>query len=296
MTSLNSSAYSRQIGLLLLVVTSVGWGLNWPTIKLVLREWPPLFARGTAGLAAAVGLALVARVQGQRLSVPGPVVGRLIVASALNVFAWMGLSTIAMVWLKVSEGALLVYTMPVWATLLAWPVRGERPTPRGLTALMLSGLGLIALLGGENLSLGSEKLPGVVLALSAAILFALGTVAMRAPLPLPPTTAVAWQVGLGCLPMLVLGLLLEEPDFGALTQTGWAAMIYMAIGPMGICYLSWFGALRRLPPSTASIATLLTPVVGVVGAAVALGEPIGVKEMLALGLTLSGVALAVRKD
>jgi len=36
---------SRQVGLLCLVVTAVGWGLNWPVMKLLLREWPPLFSR-----------------------------------------------------------------------------------------------------------------------------------------------------------------------------------------------------------------------------------------------------------
>ena len=62
-----------------------------------------------------------------------------------------------------------------------------------------------------------------------------------------------------------------------------------------MCYLTWFAALRRLSPATASVATLLTPIIGVVAAAPTLGEPLGVREALALGLTLGGVALALRK-
>ena len=42
----------RYLGFVFLLITSIGWGLNWPVIKLVLRDWPPLFARGTAGLVA----------------------------------------------------------------------------------------------------------------------------------------------------------------------------------------------------------------------------------------------------
>lgn len=34
----------------------------------------------------------------------------------------------------------------------------------------------------------------------------LGTVITRTPLPVPPITLVAWQVGLGCVPMVVAGL------------------------------------------------------------------------------------------
>jgi drug/metabolite transporter (DMT)-like permease len=293
---LPSANRSRQIGLLLILVTAIGWGLNWPIVKLVLRDWPPFFARGVAGSAAAFGLALAAAARGQSLAVSRGVIVPLCAAAALNVFAWMGFSTMAMVWLSVSEAALLVYTMPIWAMLLAWPVRGARPSLRGIGALMLGMAGLAVLFGGAGLPVASERWPGVVLALAAAILFALGTVTLRSPLPLPPISLTAWQVGLGCLPMVVLGLLFEQPDPGALTATGWAALVYMTVVPMGICYLSWFAALRRLPPTTASMATLLTPVIGVVGAAFALGEPLGMKEVLALGLTLSGVAIALRRE
>jgi drug/metabolite transporter (DMT)-like permease len=293
---LPSANRSRQIGLLLILVTAIGWGLNWPIVKVVLRDWPPLFARGVAGSAAAFGLALAAAARGQSLAVSRGVIVPLCAAAALNVFAWMGFSTMAMVWLSVSEAALLVYTMPIWAMLLAWPVRGARPSLRGIGALMLGMAGLAVLFGGAGLPVASERWPGVVLALAAAILFALGTVTLRSPLPLPPISLTAWQVGLGCLPMVVLGLLFEQPDPGALTATGWAALVYMTVVPMGICYLSWFAALRRLPPTTASMATLLTPVIGVVGAAFALGEPLGMKEVLALGLTLSGVAIALRRE
>jgi drug/metabolite transporter (DMT)-like permease len=64
---------------------------------------------------------------------------------------------------------------------------------------------------------------------------------------------------------------------------------------MAACYLCWFAALRRVPPATASVATLLTSLVGVVAAAVALGEPLGVRQALALALTLGGVLLAIRQ-
>ena len=116
MASPDAQLRSRRIGLLAIGVTAIGWGLNWPIIKLLLREWPPLFSRGTAGIAAALGLAAFAALRGERLLVPLGTFRPLALAAATNVFAWMGLSTLAMVWLTVAEGALLVYTMPIWAT------------------------------------------------------------------------------------------------------------------------------------------------------------------------------------
>ena len=72
-------------------------------------------------------------------------------------------------------------------------------------------------------------------------------------------------------------------------------MPYMTAVPIGLCCMTWFAALRRVPPTTASLATLLTPVIGVVSAALTLGEPLGMQEAIALTLTLGGVALALRR-
>jgi drug/metabolite transporter (DMT)-like permease len=72
-------------------------------------------------------------------------------------------------------------------------------------------------------------------------------------------------------------------------------LIFMALGPMGVCYLTWFAALRRLPAATAAIGTLVVPITGVITAAILLGEPLGIREVLAMVLTLSGVALALQK-
>lgn len=287
---------SHQLGALYLLIASVGWGLNWPAIKLLLREAPPLSARGWAGLTAAVGLALLAKARGERLAVPRQLAGRLVLAAMVNVFVWMGFATVSMLWLNAGEAALLVYTMPIWVSLLGWPILGHQPTARTAAALALGFAGVGVLLGAQDIAVGVEKLPGVALALSSAFLFAFGTVATRSTLSLPPLAAVAWQVGIGCVPMVAFGLLFETFDLDRLTWIGWSALAYMVAIPMSVSYLCWFGALRHLTPASASIGTLLTPIIGVIMAAIVLGEPLGLRELLALILTLSGVALALRKE
>ena len=278
-----------------LAVTSIGWGLNWPAMKILLRELPPLFARGSAGLTAALLFAVVAVMLGQSLRVPRPVVARLLAASCINVFAWMGFSTLSMRWLNVGQCALLVYTMPIWATLLAWPLLGQRPSLRATAGLLMCIAGLWTLFQGNTLPLDAGQLTGAALALAAAFLFALGTVAMKPLVEMGPIAMLAWQLGLGCLPMVAIGIVFEEPHLTTLSATGWTLMLYMTAVPMGLCYLTWFAALRRLPPTTASIATLLTPVIGVFAAAYALGEPFGARELVALSLTLGGVGLALQR-
>ncbi|WP_371421079.1 EamA family transporter [Tardiphaga sp.] len=116
--------------------------MNWPILKLLLRDWPPLFSRGIAGTAAGLILAGIAVWRGESLLLPRHIVPRLLFASFTNVFAWMGCAAVALKTLTIGEGALVVYTMPIWATLFAWPILGIRPTLRDAAALLLGLAGL----------------------------------------------------------------------------------------------------------------------------------------------------------
>lgn len=282
----------QKLGRILLLVTACGWGLNWSVLKFVLLDWPPLFARGTAGLIGAAGLAAVAMGRDERLAVPRGAWAPLALAAGINVFAWMGFTALSLNWLKVSEGALIAYSMPIWAMLIAWPLHGERPGRRSLLALALGVAGIAILMGGPDFA--ASKLPGVLLGLAAAILFAIGTVMARKPIAMPATASTAWQVALGCLPMVVLSLFLEEPRVSALSGQGFLGLAYMAVGPMALCYLSWFGALKRLPTAVAATGMLLVPIVGTLSAVPLLGDALELREILAIGITLSGVGLALR--
>ena len=240
-------------------------------------------------------LAAVALARGQSLRVARSLWPRLMLAALLNVTGWMVLMGLALLWLPASEAALIAYTMPVWASLLAWPVLGERPTLLRTVALVMAFAGLAAIMGGNGISASAAKLPGILMALTGAIGFALGTVlAKKLPLQLPPIPAAAWQIGLGCLPVAVVGLLIETTHLDKVSALGWWLLVYSILIQFCIAYVSWFAALARLPASVAAIGTMAVPVIGVVASAVALHEPLGLTQIVALAFTLAGVVLATR--
>jgi drug/metabolite transporter (DMT)-like permease len=298
MTVQNQPAAKARIapaGLMFLAITSVGWGFNWPVTKYLLSELPPLTMRGTTGVIGASLLALLAILRGQSLRVPRELWPRLVLAAFLNVSCWMALMGLALLWLPASEAALIAYTMPVWASLLAWPVLGERPNLLRVISLLMAFAGLASIMGGNGLAASAAKLPGIIMALGGAVGFAVGTVmAKKLPLNLPPLTAAAWQIGLGCLPVALIGLLVEKADVTALSGIGWILIFYSTVIQFCIAYVSWFAALARLPASVAAIGTMAVPVIGVVASAVALHEPLGIGQIAALGFTLAGVVLATR--
>ena len=282
-------------GLMFLAITSVGWGFNWPVTKYLLSELPPLTMRGTTGMIGASLLALLAILRGQSLRVPREMWPRLVLAAFLNVACWMALMGLALLWLPASEAALIAYTMPVWASILAWPILGERPNLLRVISLLMAFAGLAAIMGGNGFAASEAKLPGIIMALGGAFGFAVGTVmAKKLPLDLPPLSAAAWQIGIGCLPVAIVGLFVEKADVAALSDLGWILIVYSTVVQFCIAYVSWFAALARLPASVAAIGTMAVPVIGVVTSAIALHEPLGIGQIAALIFTLAGVVLATR--
>ncbi|MGQ0686466.1 DMT family transporter [Bradyrhizobium sp.] len=283
------------LGLTFLAVTSIGWGLNFPIMKYILSEWPPLSARGLSGIVGAAALALIALLQRQRLTVPRGMRLRLVLVSLLTISSWVAFMGLALVWLDAREAAVLAISVPVWVALLAWPVLGERLTALRAAALAVALGGIFILIGGNSLDASIGKLPGLLMALVGAVCVGLGTVLTKHfPLQMPPTSLAAWQIGIGCLPVAIAGIAFEQPNPAALSALGWASMAYLTLIQFCLCYVCWFVALERLPAATASIGTLLVPVVGVLSAAAMLHEPFGLREIIALAVALGGVALALR--
>jgi drug/metabolite transporter (DMT)-like permease len=290
-----AGARINPAGLMFLAVTAVGWGLTWPATKFLVGELPPLILRGSTALVGAIILALLSLLRGQSLAVPAKMWPRVLLIALFTVAAWMTLTGLSLLSLPASEAVLIGYTFPVWTVIFAWPVLGERPTVLRIVALVMAFAGLAAIMGANGLSASRAKLPGMVMALAAAISFAVGSViAKRWPIRMPPIPAAGWQLGLGALPLVATGLLIETTHLSGVSTTGWWLLVYSTVGQFCIAYVCWFAALTRLPASVAAIGAMAAPVIGVVTSALTLGEPLGPGQIAALIFTLAGVGLATR--
>ena len=293
------SPASRFQGFLLLGFTAAAWGLNWPVLKFVLAEFPPFTFRAITGIAGVLLLLAIALLRGDRIRPPRGQLPWLALSGLLNVTSMMGLATLALFWLQASEAVIVAYTMPIWTTLLAWPILGERPSLRSLAGLAIGFAGVLILVAGDvfgaNAATFASKLPGFALISGTAIMFALGTiVTKRHPILMPPVPMVAWQISFGMLPLLIAAVLLENGDVSRAGPAGWLCLLYIVTIALCAAYLTWFRALRMLPAATAATGMLLVPIIGVLSSALALGEPIGLRHAVALAFTVTGVGLASR--
>ena len=217
-----------------MLFTACSWGLTWPQSKFLLTMLPPFSMRASCGVLGAAFAFLVALARRERIWPPADQWPRLLLFSMLNYGLFIVLTTESLVWLKASEAVVIVYTLPVWAALLAWPMLGERPTVSKVLALVLALGGVALLVGADTAGATWEKLPAAGMGLVAAVLFGLGTVmAKKQPLRLPPATSVAWQAMLGMVLVVALAGF-EHPDWTRVTTGGWVSIAYISTIPMTV--------------------------------------------------------------
>ncbi len=281
-------------GLCLVLFTACTWGLTWPQSKYLLSMLPPFSMRAACGIAGGAFAFAVAAIRRENLIPPRDQWPWLLAYAMLNYGLFIVLTTQALVWLNASEAVVITYTLPIWASILAWPLLGERLSFSRVLSILLGCAGVALMVGVGSFQANPEKLPGAAMALMAAWLFGVGTViAKKHPLRLPPATNVAWQGSIGTLPVLVLAQW-EHPVWSGVSRFGWVSILYISTLPLTVAYLAWFRALRLVPASTAATTVLVSPMIGVIGSSLLLGETLGPRQLVALAMTLTGVALAAR--
>ena len=97
---------------------------------------------------------------------------------------------------------------------------------------------------------------------------------------------------------LMLGALMLDPaawgGYAALSPAGWAALLFLGLGPAGLGYLLWFGALERIETSRVAAFLYVEPLVTLAAAVALLGEEVGPATVAGGLLVLAGVALVQR--
>ena len=256
---------------LLVVIMGVAWGFNWVAARIILTALPPWTMRALGIGLGALTLFAAAAIAGVSLAVPRGERGKILIAGVFNVAIFNVCSAYAQVYGTTSRAIVIAYSMPIWSALLAHFVLREKLNAVKLAALGLCAAGLAILI--FPLARGGFPL-GALLALGCAWSWAAGTIYLKWTTIRAATLAVAaWQLLFGWL-MLAAGMLIFEglPQLWPLPPHVVAWIGYNGLIGMGLAYFIWFVVVGRLPATTASLGSLLVPVIGVIGSAWLVGE------------------------
>ena len=187
------------------------WGLNWPAVKFLLTELPPLTIRAVAFPLATVILVILARARGERLI---PATGEwwaVIVTGLLVIFGFNVLTTVGQMLTETSKAVVIAYTMPGMTAVMAALILRERLAAQHIAALVLAMAGLGVLASEDMAQLISAPL-GPLVMLGAAFSWALGNVFLKArEWSLAPLGLTVWFFAVSAVLCIALAAVLETP-------------------------------------------------------------------------------------
>jgi len=277
---------------LLLVGLSFCWGLSWSAMRIALDEVSPWTMRLLGYSIGAATLWILLKAQGRSLAIPG---GRnllhVFIAALLLVVSFGIAGTFAQLMANTSRVIIVNYSMPIWSSLMAFFILHERINARAAIGLALCIAGLSVLVYPVAATSIEEPI-GLLLALCCAWGWAAGTVYMKWARIKGDLLAITfWQIVVGIVAfgvgyLMFIGL----PKFEPLQWRTWGGLLFNGILGTGIAYFIWFSIIGRLSTATASLGSLANPVVGVIGAAILLGDRPTIPDIIGFALIFSAAA------
>jgi drug/metabolite transporter (DMT)-like permease len=288
----HSSAPIARAALPILLLTII-WGCNWPILKMGVAELAPLTFRALTLPLAAIGMLIISRASGESIRIPRKLWPKVLVLALFNIGCWNGFVLFGVQQLPAGRSAILAYTMPIWATMIAAIVLREQLSRRKLVGLAL-GISGMAVLIGEQIAVVRAAPFGALMILTAAITWALGTVLLRKWQPrVAQNTLSGWMMLLGWVPLALLAPVLDpQPlasELAKLSSRGWFALAYNVFLAGTLAHWAWFTLARTLPVAVSSLSSLPVPVVGVFSGIALLGERPGPQEWIALALVVAAL-------
>ena len=276
--------------LILLVLLTLVWGLNWPIMKLGVSAFPPLSFRSLSmwlGLPVLAGVLLWRRVP---FKVARAHWRELAILTVFNMLFWHTLIILAVQSLSSGRAAILGYTMPVFSAVIGAIWFGQRLAGRAWLGVAAAALGVVLLLWHEITAL-SGRPQGVAMMLVGAGGWAIGTQLMRRTTIPAPTLALSfWMTLLTALWMTALAALFEHQRWAWPSAPVWGAIVYNALGVFAFAQVLWLMLARDLPPIASTLSVMFIPVLGVFSGAVLLNETLHWQDWAAVALVVLAIA------
>lgn len=275
------------------------WGSTYLAIRFAIDSFPPFFMAGTRFFVAGTVLYGWCRLRGA----PRPELDHWKAASVSGFFMLL-IGNGGLTWAEqlVPSGlaALIVATVPLWLTLLAWAAPdGTRPGFTDGVGIVLGLVGVGALVAPENALMGEgsiDSMGGAVL-VGASIAWAYGSLHSK------------WSTGpdshlFGVALLMVAGgawLMLAAVATGELVAFSITSvsplsvfsLIYLIVFGSIVAFSTYVWLLKAATPAQVGTYAFVNPVVAVALGWMFAGEPVTPRIVLAAGIIVVGVALIV---
>jgi O-acetylserine/cysteine efflux transporter len=280
----------RRVHVALALLVAAIWGLNFVIIDVGLQDFPPLLLSALRFALASLPLLLMRGGPG----VPWRWVFAVAVAIGIVKFSllFVGMD----VGMPAGLASLVLQAQAFFTIGFAAVLLRERVRPVAAVGLVLATAGLALVASGLH---GAATPAGFALVIAAAAAWGVGNVAIRRAGAADPFRFMTYWCVIPPLPLLALSLAFEGPHavgdaLAGIDLGGVGAVAYIAFAATTVGWGLWAYLMRVYPSSTVAPFSLLVPVFGLGFAALLLGEPLGVRTVVAAVLVVSGVLLTQR--
>lgn len=277
-----------QSAIAALAVLTLIWGYNWVVMKVALAYAAPfVFAalRTFLGGACLLLLLLLAR---KPFWPRRP--ARAMLLGLFQTTLFIGLVCWALVSGHAGKSAVLAYTMPFWVILLAPFFLHERLKGLQWLAVLLAFVGLLLIFAPWH---RSPDLASSVLALLAGMAWGISViVAKKTPVDggWDLLSLTGWQMLFGSLPLIVVALWVPAPPIQWTPAFLWT-LFYNVVPANALAWALWLFVVGRLSATLSGLASLASPIVGVLTGWLQLSEVPSASD--SLGMLLVFAALGV---
>ncbi|WP_263140627.1 EamA family transporter [Pseudomonas sp. RIT-PI-AD] len=274
--------------LLALLVTLI-WGVNFVVIKVGLHDFPPLLFCALRFALAALPLLIL------RGPMPAPF-WRIVQIGVLLGVIKFGLLFVGMhLGMPAGLSSLVLQSQVFFTVLIAALVLGERPSRRAWCGLVLAAGGLLLIASERPLG---DSLLAFSLVVVAALAWAFANIATKRSGAQDMLRLICWVSLIPPLPLLALSWVFEGPEaiLGAMrgiTWSGVGALLYIAFFATTVGFALWSFLLRRYPASLVVPFSLAVPISGLLCGWLLLDEQLSTRALLACGLVFVGLAITI---
>ena len=276
------------LNIALLVFVIVTWGYSWVLMKIGLGFMKPLtFASWRCAVG---GLAMLPLLYMK--DTPWPKGGKWLDYLAVGIFqttGMFGFLLYGMQFVSAGKTAVLLYTMPIWTSLLVHFYLKEELNTSQWVGVGIGSMGILCILGWDTLvnqSMGI--LFGEFLIIIGAISWAIANIWVKKRMTNEDTYMVnGLQMLIGTAGLILLSLLTEGLFNVKWTLVSTSIVVFTGVVASAINFTIWFFLIKRLDINTATFSSMLVPVFGL------LFDWLQIGNRLDVGIIIGGILILI---
>ncbi|WP_421556852.1 DMT family transporter [Pseudomonas kitaguniensis] len=201
------------------------------------------------------------------------------------------LASYGMIEVGLSKAAILIYSTPVWTSLLGWYFLSERLSIFKFFGLAFACLGIL-LISIPSFFYGSGI--GVLLLIGSSLSWSVSSVILKSRLARKDMICItAWQMTFGSIGLIALAFYVDGQIVFEVGFEGLFALIYVSLGASVVGFTLWFYIVSRVDLIRSSMASLFVPVSVLIIQEVRAGERLDLILVVASVFIVLGLIMVI---